>query len=30
MSGAIERWHDVARARDSASLDARLADDAVF
>jgi len=30
MRGAIERWHDVARARDPASLDARLADDAVF
>ena len=30
MSGAVERWHEVARARDAAGLDALLAEDAVF
>ncbi len=30
MSGTIDRWHDVARARDLGDLDALLADDAVF
>ncbi len=30
MSAAIDRWHEVARARDPAGLDALLADDVVF
>ncbi len=30
MSGTIERWHEVARARDAAGLDALIAEDAVF
>ena len=30
MGGTIERWHEAARARDPAALDALLADDAVF
>ncbi len=28
--GAIEHWHEIARARDPAGLDALLADDVVF
>ena len=28
--GAVERWHELARTRDTAGLDALLADDAVF
>jgi len=30
MSGAVERWRELARARDPAGLDALLAEDAVF
>ena len=30
LSAAIDRWHEVARARDPSGLDALLADDAVF
>jgi hypothetical protein len=30
LSGPIDRWHEVARARDAAGLDALIADDAVF
>ena len=30
MGGTIERWHEVARARDAAGLDALIAEDAVF
>ncbi len=30
MGGAIEHWHEAARARDPAALDALLAEDAVF